>query len=168
MGYLSFLEIFYDEKPYLYEYDFYINFSFKDISFFTCFSAGSIHLPNGDPFIIGVTPLTIITFPVDNFAYLSETIEHVKQLNKDVKIFLIWNAYKINKREINKAEEEEFAIRYGIDYSFEVSSKEDVEHCLKIIANILYNCFSITKNHSDSIKLSGLNKRQTLKKKKCI
>lgn len=165
LGYLSFLEIYYDEKPYSYEYDFNIYFSFKDISFLTTFSAGSIHLPGGDPFAQRVSPLTIITFPVDEFNYLSATIEHVKQKNKDVKIFLIWNAYKINKRKINKVEEEEFAIRYGVDYSFEVSSKQDVEYCLKIIANILYNnirYFSITKKFSD------LNKRQTLKKKGCI
>jgi len=139
LGYLSFLEIYYGEKPLSYEYFFNMSFQFKDISFLITFIAGSTHLPGGDPNIDFVTPLTIITFPVDNFDYLSSCIRQVKEKRNHVKITLIWNAYKIDKRIINKKEEEEFSEKEGVDYSFEVSSKEGVEYCLNLIANILYN-----------------------------
>jgi len=139
LGYLSFLEIYYGEEPLPYYYYFKMSFQFKDISFTISFDAGSIHIPGGDPSISFVTPLTIITFPVDNFGYLSSCIKQVKEKRNDVKIFLIWNAYKINNREINKDEEEHFAKEEGVEYSFEVSSKEDVEYCLNLIANIVYN-----------------------------
>ena len=163
LGYLSFLEIYYGEKPLTYEYFFKMSFQFKDILFLIDFQPGSKHLPGGDPSIYFVSPLTIITFPVDNFDFLSSCIKQVKEKGRNnVKIILIWNAYKINKRKINKEEEERFAKEEGVDYSFEVSSKEDVEYCLKLIANIVYNIYK-----ENPYEILRTRKTTNLKNNKC-
>ena len=53
-------------------------------------------------------------------------------------MFLGWNAYdKIDKRTIDKIEEEQFVKKEGIKYSLEISNKEDIQYFFKKILSLI-------------------------------
>ncbi len=128
---------FYFSKLFQFNDPFEVSLKYKDNYYSLHFSNGG---SNGLGRIVRVSPLTIIIFKVDeDIEQLSYFIKLIREIKKHEKfeMFLVWNAYdKIDKRTIDKIEEEQFVKKEGIKYSLEISNKEDIQYFFKKILQI--------------------------------
>ena len=144
---------FYFSKTFYFNEEFEICLKYQKNYYYLNFRNGGV---NGFRYIYFVSPLTIIIFKVvDDIKELSNCIKRIRERKENMEIFLVWNAYdKIDKRTIDKFEEEQFAKKEGIKYSLEISNKEDIQYFLKkILSKAL-----LTKN----MTLKKIKKKETL------
>ena len=126
---------FYFSKLFSFDEQFEILLKYKNNYYTLSITNGGF---NGFFFVGHVSPLTIIIFKVDDdIRELSDFIKRIREEQKKIEIFLVWNAYdEIGKRNIGKFEEEQFAKKEGIKYSLEISNKEDIQYFFKKILHI--------------------------------